>query len=125
MVCSPSGPRTTSRALRPEQGHDRSLCRRHGCGGKNFYNTLFTRYGYEAEAKEIQDLYLDGKKAQAAAAIPDSFLMETSLVGEKGFVREQIEKFKAAGVTTLNVAPVAADLKGQQDLIAKTKELAG
>ncbi len=95
-----------------------------GARGKNFYNTLFTRYGYEAEAKEIQDLYLDGKKAQAAAAIPDSFLMETSLVGEEGFVREQIEKFKAAGVTTLNVAPVAADLKGQQDLIAKTKELA-
>jgi len=95
-----------------------------GARGKNFYNTLFTRYGYEAAAKEIQDLYLDGKKAEAAAAIPDSFLMETSLVGEEGFVREQIEKFKAAGVTTLNVAPVAADLKGQQDLIAKTKELA-
>lgn len=94
-----------------------------GARGKNFYNTLFTRYGYEAEAKEIQDLYLEGKKAEAAAAIPESFLLETSLVGEEGFVRDQIAKFKAAGVTMLNVAPVAADLEGQQALVAKVKEL--
>ena len=94
-----------------------------GARGKNFYNTLFTRYGYEAEAKEIQDLYWEGKKAEAAAAIPESFLLETSLVGEEGFVRDQIAKFKAAGVTMLNVAPVAADLEGQQALVAKVKEL--
>lgn len=95
-----------------------------GARGKNFYNTLFSRYGYEAEAKQIQDLYLDGKKNEAAAAIPESFLIETSLVGEEGFVREQIAKFKESGVTTLNVAPVPTSLEDQQKLIAKVKELA-
>lgn len=94
-----------------------------GARGKNFYNTLFSRYGYEAEAKQIQDLYLDGKKNEAAAAIPESFLIETSLVGEEGFVKEQIAKFKESGVTTLNVAPVPTSLEDQQKLIAKVKEI--
>ena len=96
-----------------------------GARGKNFYNTLFTKYGYEAEAAEIQDLYLDGKKAEAAAAVPADFLSETSLCGDEGFVRERIEGYKAAGVTVLNVTPIAKDLAGQQALIEKVRELAG
>jgi F420-dependent oxidoreductase-like protein len=94
-----------------------------GARGKNFYNTLFTRYGYEAEAKEIQDLYLDGKKSEAAAAVPASFLEETSLCGDEGYVRDRIAEYKAAGVTVLNVTPIARDLEGQQRLIEKAKEL--
>ena len=92
-----------------------------GARGKNFYNTLFQRYGYQDEAAQIQDLYLDGKKDEAAAAIPESFLAETSMCGDEGFVREQIERFRASGVTVLNVVPIASDLKAQQDLIAKVK----
>lgn len=80
-----------------------------GARGKNFYNDLFCRYGYEAEAKEIQDLYLGGQKDEAAAAIPDEFLRETSLFGDPGFVREQIQAYRAAGVTALSVAPVGPD----------------
>ena len=94
-----------------------------GARGKNFYNTLFTRYGYEAEAKEIQDLYLDGKKAEAAAAVPASFLEETSLCGDEGYVKNRIAEFKEAGVTVLNVTPIAKDLAGQQAVIEKVKEL--
>ena len=94
-----------------------------GARGKNFYNTLFTRYGYEAEAKEIQDLYLDGKKAEAAAAVPAGFLEETSLCGDEGYVRNRIAEFKEAGVTVLNVTPIAKTLADQQALIAKVKEL--
>ena len=94
-----------------------------GARGKNFYNTLFTRYGYEAEAKEIQDLYLAGKKAEAAAAVPASFLEETSLCGDEGYVKNRIQEFKEAGVTILNVTPIAPDLAGQQAVIAKVKEL--
>ena len=45
-----------------------------GARGKNFYNDLAVRYGYEAEAKTIQDLYLDGKKDEAAAAVPDELV---------------------------------------------------
>jgi F420-dependent oxidoreductase-like protein len=80
-----------------------------GARERNFYNDLFCRYGYEAEAKEIQDLYLDGKKDEAAAAIPDEFLRSVSLVGDEGFVRDQVAAYKAAGVTALSIQPVGAD----------------
>ncbi|MBJ7262062.1 MAG: LLM class F420-dependent oxidoreductase, partial [Acidimicrobiia bacterium] len=52
-----------------------------GARGKNFYNDLACRYGFEAEAKEIQDLYLDGKKAEATAAVPDDLVDEIALIG--------------------------------------------
>ena len=74
-----------------------------GARGKNFYNELFASYGYEKEAKEIQDLYLDGKKQDAAAAIPDSFIEATTLIGPEGFVKERLAALKESGVTTLNV----------------------
>jgi len=94
-----------------------------GARGKNFYNTLFTRYGYEAEASEIQDLYLDGKKAEAAAAVPADFLEKTSLCGDEGYVKDRIAEYKAAGVTVLNVTPIAKGLDAQKALVAKVKEL--
>ena len=94
-----------------------------GARGRNFYNTLFTRYGYEAEATTIQDLYLDGKKDEAAAAVPEEFLEQTSLCGDEGYLRDRIAQYKAAGVTILNVSPIAKDLPAQQDLLAKVKEL--
>jgi F420-dependent oxidoreductase-like protein len=80
-----------------------------GARGKNFYNDLMCRYGYEAEAAEIQDLYLDGKKEEAAAKVPDDFLEATNLCGPEGFVKDRIAAFKEAGVTVLNVIPVGED----------------
>jgi F420-dependent oxidoreductase-like protein len=80
-----------------------------GAKGHNFYNTLAQRYGYEAEAAEVQDLYLSGKKVEAAAAVPDDFLELTNLCGPPGFVQERIAAFRDAGVTTLNVTPVGPD----------------
>jgi F420-dependent oxidoreductase-like protein len=77
-----------------------------GARGKNFYNELFASYGYEREAREIQDLYLAGKKAEAAAAIPASFLEETSLVGPEGFVRDRLREYRESGANALNVALV-------------------
>ncbi|MBW2395308.1 MAG: LLM class F420-dependent oxidoreductase [Deltaproteobacteria bacterium] len=74
-----------------------------GARGKNFYNELFASYGYEKEAKEIQDLYLDGKKQEAAAAIPESFIEATTLIGPEGFVKDRLSALKESGVTTLNV----------------------
>ncbi len=74
-----------------------------GARTKNFYNTVFASYGYEKEAKEIQDLFLDGKKTEAAAAIPASFIEQTTMVGPEGFVRDQISAYKDTGVTSLNV----------------------
>jgi F420-dependent oxidoreductase-like protein len=77
-----------------------------GAKGKNFYNALARRYGYEKEAEQIQDLYLDGKKAEAAALVPDDLLESTSLCGPEGYLKERIAAFKEAGVTMLNVTPV-------------------
>ncbi|MGI9606079.1 MAG: LLM class F420-dependent oxidoreductase, partial [Acidimicrobiales bacterium] len=77
-----------------------------GAKSKNFYNTLFSRYGYEAEAEQIQDLYLDGKKDEAAALIPDEFLASISLVGTEGFVKDRLAAYAAAGVTSLTVTPL-------------------
>ena len=80
-----------------------------GAKGKNFYNALACRYGYEKEAGEIQDLYLSGKKAEAAALVPDDLLESTSLCGPEGYLKERIAAFKEAGVTMLNVTPVGGN----------------
>ncbi len=77
-----------------------------GAKGKNFYNNVFQRYGYEEEAEKIQDLYLQGKKDEAAALVPDDFLDATALVGDEGRVKDRIEAYRAAGVTHLQITPV-------------------
>ena len=75
-----------------------------GARNKNFYNEIFQKYGYQKEAKVIQDLYLEGRKSEAEAAVPASFLEATCLVGPKEFVKDRILAYKEAGVTCLNVA---------------------
>jgi F420-dependent oxidoreductase-like protein len=91
-----------------------------GARSKNFDNTLFRQYGYEKEAEEIQDLYLDGKKKEAEAAIPLEFLEAMNLVGPESYVKERIEAFRESGVTNLQIMPVADDAPA---LVAKVKEL--
>ena len=75
-----------------------------GAKDKNFYNQIFRKYGYEDEAETIQQLYLSGQKSQAEAAIPQSYLDATSLVGPEGFIRDQIQAYREAGVTNLHVS---------------------
>ncbi len=77
-----------------------------GARGKNFYNTVARKYGYEQEATEIQDLYLDGKKDEAAAKVPADWLAASNLVGPRSYVAERLAAFKEAGVTVLSVNPV-------------------
>ncbi len=74
-----------------------------GARGKNFYNDLACRYGFEAEAKIIQDLYLDGKKNEAAAAVPDALADEVSLVGPAGRIKDRLAAWTESGVTTIIV----------------------
>ncbi|MBC6461022.1 LLM class F420-dependent oxidoreductase [Actinomadura sp. HBU206391] len=95
-----------------------------GAKGRNFYNDLCRRYGWEKEADEIQDLYLSGKKKEAAEKVPAELLEKMSLIGAESHVKERLSAMKASGVTTLNVSPVAADHKGRLALIEKIKELA-
>jgi F420-dependent oxidoreductase-like protein len=80
-----------------------------GAKGRNFYNDLVKRYGFEAEAEAIQDLYLDGKKDEAAKLVPEALLEATTLCGPEGYVRERIAAFKESGVTVLNVTPIGPD----------------
>ncbi len=72
-----------------------------GARGKNFYNDLACRYGYEDAAKKIQDLYLAGKKNDAIAAVPDDLVDEIALCGPRERVRERLAAWREAGVTTL------------------------
>jgi F420-dependent oxidoreductase-like protein len=83
-----------------------------GARGKNFYNDLAVAYGYEREAALVQDLYLDGKRDEAAAEIPREWLELKSLVGPEGHVRERLAAFSEAGVTVLNVDPIGPDPVG-------------
>ena len=80
-----------------------------GARGKNFYNELACQYGYEKEAKEIQDLYLDGHKRDAEAKVPLEWLEAGNLVGPASYVRERIDAFREAGVTNLQVVPATED----------------
>ena len=80
-----------------------------GSKGKNFYNDLVSRYGFEKEARLIQDLYLSGRKKEAEAAVPDELIDLTNLVGPEGFVRERVAAYREAGVTMLNVTPIGFD----------------
>jgi F420-dependent oxidoreductase-like protein len=83
-----------------------------GARGKNFYNDLVRAYGYEREAHEIQDLYLSGKKQQAAALVPADLLEGLSLIGPEGYVKDRVAAFKATGVTVLDVQPIGPDPLG-------------
>ncbi|MEU8312285.1 LLM class F420-dependent oxidoreductase [Micromonospora sp. NPDC048887] len=80
-----------------------------GAKGRNFYHDLLCRYGYEAEADRVQDLYLAGRKAEAAAAVPAELLERTSLIGPESYVRDRVQEYRDAGVTILNVAPLGED----------------
>ena len=96
-----------------------------GARGKNFYNDLAVRYGYEAEARAVQDLYLDGRKDEAAAALPDELVRAVSLIGPEGYVAERIAAFAEAGVTTLALQPLSDDREGRLRTVETVRRLAG
>lgn len=94
-----------------------------GAKGKNFYNELAVRYGFEKEAAIIQDLYLAGNKKEAEAAVPHEFLELTTLCGPKGYVKERVAAFREAGVTHLQVHPVPQAGQSAASLIETVKSL--
>jgi F420-dependent oxidoreductase-like protein len=95
-----------------------------GSRKQNFYNNLVQRYGYEDAAREIQDLYLEGKKAEAGDAIPDGLIDTVTLCGPRDFVRERIAAFRAAGVGTLMVMPMAFTRQERVEQLRAVAELA-
>jgi F420-dependent oxidoreductase-like protein len=95
-----------------------------GSRDQNFYNKLAQRYGFEAAAKEVQDLYLEGKKAEACAAIPDELVDMVSLCGPADVVRERMAVFRDAGVGSLLITPMAFTVEDRLAQVRAAAELA-
>jgi F420-dependent oxidoreductase-like protein len=95
-----------------------------GARGRNFYHTLAHRLGYGAAADQIQDAYLDGRKAEAETLVPAGLLEQTSLIGPEGYVRERLAAFREAGASTLTVIPLAGTHADRVRLIEQAAQLA-
>jgi len=95
-----------------------------GSREQNFYNQLVRRYGFDDAAQEVQDLYLDGKKDEAMAALPDELIDMVSICGPAEHVKERIAAYREAGVGTLGVSPVAFTREERIDQLRKIAELA-
>jgi F420-dependent oxidoreductase-like protein len=89
-----------------------------GARGKNFYNDLACRYGFEAAAKTIQDLYLAGKKDEAAAAVPNELADEVALVGPRERIRDRLSAWRESPVGTMILA------LGQREALRTMAEIA-
>jgi hypothetical protein len=95
-----------------------------GSRQQNFYNQLVQRYGFEDAARKVQDLYLDGKKDEAAAALPDELIDLVTLCGPAEHVRERLAAFREAGVGTLTIAVMAFSTEERVEQLRTVAELA-
>src|SRR3954463_796098 len=95
-----------------------------GSRKQNFYNALVQRYGFEDAAKEVQDLYLEGKKDEAGAALPAELIDMVSLAGPRDRVAERLAVYRDAGVDTLITTPVAFEHEARVKMIRELAELA-
>jgi F420-dependent oxidoreductase-like protein len=99
-----------------------------GSRRQNFYNALVRRMGYEQAAQQVQDLYLDGRPAEAAAAVPVELIDSTALLGTRERIADRLHAYAEAGVTTLSVSPAAPTLEGRLatlTTVLEAAELAG
>ena len=96
-----------------------------GSREQNFYNALARRMGFEEAAERVQDLYLDRRPRDAAAAVPLDFIDQTALIGPRERIRDRLVRYAEAGVTTLSVAPYAATLEAKMRILRTMSELMG
>ena len=109
---------------RPDAPVRRAVRRRDGSREKNFYNALVRRYGFEDAAQEVQDLYLEGKRDEATAAMPEELIDTVSLCGPRDRVRDRLAVFRDAGVGTLMVSPMAWTFEDRLRQLRLVAELA-
>jgi F420-dependent oxidoreductase-like protein len=95
-----------------------------GSREQNFYNRLVSTYGFESAAKEVQELYLAGKRTEAMFALPDELIDLVSIVGPRDKAKEKIRAFRDAGVDTLIVWPIMPDQTERKDQLRLIAELA-
>jgi F420-dependent oxidoreductase-like protein len=94
-----------------------------GSRKQNFYNSLVQRYGFEDAAREVQDLYLEGKKDEAAAALPGELIDKVSLAGPPERIKERLELYREAGVGTLMLTPMSWTAEGRSEILRTVAEL--
>jgi len=94
-----------------------------GSRERNFYKELVVRYGYEEAADEVQELYLAGRREEAAAALPEELIDRVSLCGPRERIAERLELYREAGVGTLIVTPLASDAEGRTRTLRTLAEL--
>ncbi|MGB1289065.1 MAG: LLM class flavin-dependent oxidoreductase, partial [Aggregatilineales bacterium] len=82
-----------------------------GAKNKNFYNDLARRYGFEAEAENIQNLYLSGKKMEAIVAVPDEMVDAVALVGDRARIKDRLQLWTDSDITTFNIMNPAEDIE--------------
>jgi len=96
-----------------------------GSREQNFYNALACRYGFEESARTIQDLYLDGRRDEAAAAVPDELVDTVTLCGPADRIRDRLDVYRDAGVGTLGITPMAMAKGDRVEQLRLVAELAG
>jgi alkanesulfonate monooxygenase SsuD/methylene tetrahydromethanopterin reductase-like flavin-dependent oxidoreductase (luciferase family) len=96
-----------------------------GSREQNFYNALVRRYGFEDAAQRVQDLYLEGRKDDAAAALPGALIDAVSLCGPAEVVRERLALFRDAGVGTLMISPMSWSFEDRRRQLRLVADLAG
>ena len=94
-----------------------------GSRDQNFYNAAYRRGGYADAAAEVQALWLDGKREQAAARVPDEMVLQTSLLGSEAMIRDRLRAYRGAGITTLMLDPAGRDVAARLETLARVLEL--
>lgn len=94
-----------------------------GSAKTNFYNEAFSRAGYEDDAKAVQSLWVDRKKEQAIARVPDEMVLKTNLIGTEAMVKERLEVYRQAGVTGLRLQTAGDDWKTRIDELEIANDL--
>jgi F420-dependent oxidoreductase-like protein len=89
----------------------------------NFYNDAFKRAGYEEVAVEVQRLWLDNRRDEALARVPDDLVLKTNLLGTEAMVRKRLEAYREAGITTLRVEPAGETLDARLATLGRLLEL--
>jgi F420-dependent oxidoreductase-like protein len=89
----------------------------------NFYNQAFQRAGYAGLAQEVQRIWLEGRRDEAAALVPDEMVLQTNLLGTETMVKERIRKYRDSGVTTLRLDPAGDGVRERLDTLGRAMRL--
>ena len=89
----------------------------------NFYNDAFRRAGYADAASEVQRLWLDNRRDDAAARVPDELVLKTNLLGTEAMIRERLVRYRDAGIATVRVEPAGETLEARLATLGRLLDL--